>query len=85
MNILLTYAYLIENKGKKNLDFAYVGTNDKISKKGMRYLSSTLDYLGQNLAPFKRLIAEQNIAASADLIQSFSNKSQILRLTAGSG
>lgn len=85
VNILLTYAYLIENQNKKNLDFAYVGTNDKISKKGMRYLSSTLDYLGQNLAPFKRLIDEQNIAASADLIQSFSNKSQILRLTAGSG
>lgn len=85
VNILLTYAYLIENQGKKNLDFAYVGTNDKISKKGMRYLSSTLDYLGQNLEPFKRLIDEQDIAASADLIQSFSNKSQILRLTAGSG
>ncbi|WP_236721224.1 terminase large subunit domain-containing protein [Lactiplantibacillus plantarum] len=39
VNILLTYAYLIENQNKKNLDFAYVGTNDKISKKGMRYLS----------------------------------------------
>ncbi|MHA6973926.1 terminase TerL endonuclease subunit [Levilactobacillus brevis] len=85
VNILLTYAYLIENAGKKNLDFAYVGTNDKISKKGMRYLSSTLDYLGQNLQPFKKLIDSQQIQSSADLIQSFSTKSQILRLTAGSG
>lgn len=63
VNILLTYAYLIENQGKKNLDFTYVGTNDKISKKGMRYLSSTLDYLSQSLEPFKRLIDEQDIAA----------------------
>lgn len=85
INILLIYAYLIENQGKKNLDFAYVGTNDKISKKGMRYLSSTLDYMGQNLPPFKRLIDSQQIQSSADLIQSFSSKSQILRLTAGSG
>lgn len=85
VNILLTYAYLIENTGKKNLDFVYVGTNDKISKKGMRYLSSTLDYLGQNLPPFKKLIDSQQIQSSADLIQSFSTKSQILRLTAGSG
>lgn len=85
VNILLTYSYLIESKGKKNLDFAYVGTNDKISKKGMRYLSSTLDYLGQNLPPFKKLIDSQQIQSSADLIQSFTTKSQILRLTAGSG
>lgn len=85
VNILLTYSYLIENQGKKNLDFCYVGTNDKISKKGMRYLSSTLDYLGQNLPPFKKLIDSQQIQSSADLIQSFSTKSQILRLTAGSG
>ncbi|KZU46690.1 terminase TerL endonuclease subunit [Lactiplantibacillus plantarum] len=85
VNILLTYAYLIENQGKNNLDFAYVAPVEKSSKKGFRYLGSTLDYLGQNLAPFKHLIDEQSIAASADLIQSFSNKSQIIRLTAGSG
>jgi len=85
VDTLLTYAYLIENQGKKNLDFAYVGTNDKISKKGMRYLSSTLDYLQQNLPPFKKLIYSQQIQSSADLIQSFNSKSQILRLTAGSG
>lgn len=85
VNILLTYAYLIENAGKKNLDFAYTSTTDRQSKKGMRYLSSTLDYLGQNLPPFKKLIDTQQIQSSADLIQSFSNKSQILRLTANSG
>jgi len=85
VNLLLTYAYLIENAGKKNLDFAYTSTTDRQSKKGMRYLSSTLDYLGQNLPPFKKLIESQQIQSSADLIQSFSTKSQILRLTAGSG
>lgn len=83
--ILMVYSYLIENSGKKNLDFAYVAPVEKSSKKGFRYLGSTLDYLGQNLEPFKRLIDSQNITASTDLIQSYVSRSQVLRLTAGSG
>lgn len=85
MNIILTYGYLIEAGNRKNLDFAYSGTTEQISKKGFRYLGSTIDYLAESQPYFRKRIKAKEINASADLIQSFKSRNQILRLTANSG